>query len=77
MGQPRPRTLAESINATLDELLAADRRVIVFGEDVGVKGGVYGVTAVWPAGMARLGCSTHCSTSRPFSVLGWAPASPD
>jgi len=41
----RPRTLAESINATLDELLAADRRVIVFGEDVGVKGGVYGVTA--------------------------------
>jgi 2-oxoisovalerate dehydrogenase E1 component len=41
---PRPRTLAESINATLDQLLAADRRVIVFGEDVGVKGGVYGVT---------------------------------
>ena len=40
----RPRTLAESINATLDQLLAADRRVIVFGEDVGVKGGVYGVT---------------------------------
>ena len=40
----KPRTLAESINATLDELLAADRRVIVFGEDVGVKGGVYGVT---------------------------------
>jgi 2-oxoisovalerate dehydrogenase E1 component len=43
--QPRSRTLAESINATLDELLASDRRVIVFGEDVGVKGGVYGVTA--------------------------------
>lgn len=41
---PKPRTLAESINVTLDELLAADRRVIVFGEDVGVKGGVYGVT---------------------------------
>ena len=42
---PKPRTLAESINATLDELLTADRRVIVFGEDVGAKGGVYGVTA--------------------------------
>ena len=42
---PRPRTLAESINATLDDVLAADRRVIIFGEDVGVKGGVYGVTA--------------------------------
>jgi len=41
----KPRTLAESINATLDELLTADRRVIVFGEDVAVKGGVYGVTA--------------------------------
>jgi 2-oxoisovalerate dehydrogenase E1 component len=43
--EARARTLAESINATLDELLAADRRVIVFGEDVGVKGGVYGVTS--------------------------------
>ena len=44
-----PQTLAESINATLDEILAADRRVLVFGEDVGVKGGVYGVTG----GLAR------------------------
>ncbi|MBA3529035.1 MAG: MFS transporter [Propionibacteriaceae bacterium] len=43
------RTLAESINATLSELLDGDRRVIVFGEDVGVKGGVYGVTR----GLAR------------------------
>jgi 2-oxoisovalerate dehydrogenase E1 component len=40
----RPRTLAESINGTLDQLLTADRRLIVFGEDVAVKGGVYGVT---------------------------------
>jgi 2-oxoisovalerate dehydrogenase E1 component len=39
-----PRTLAESINAALAQILAADRRVMVFGEDVGVKGGVYGVT---------------------------------
>ena len=43
--QLKPATLAESINATLDELLATDPRVIVFGEDVGVKGGVYGVTS--------------------------------
>ena len=43
--EPAARTLAESINGTLDELLAADRRVIVFGEDVGMKGGVYGVTS--------------------------------
>ncbi len=37
-------TLAESINRALGDALAADRRVLLFGEDVGVKGGVYGVT---------------------------------
>jgi 2-oxoisovalerate dehydrogenase E1 component len=42
-------TLAESINSTLDQVLTTDQRVIVFGEDVGVKGGVYGVTR----GLAR------------------------
>ena len=47
--QGQPRTLAESINATLDSILSLDPRVIVFGEDVGVKGGVYGVTG----GLAR------------------------
>ena len=41
---PEPRTLGESINATLAQMLAADPRVMVFGEDVGTKGGVYGVT---------------------------------
>lgn len=45
----RPATLAESINATLSVIMDADRRVIAFGEDVGVKGGVYGVTR----GLAR------------------------
>jgi len=39
-----PLTLAESINRALGDLLAADRSVLVFGEDVGAKGGVYGVT---------------------------------
>lgn len=43
------RTLAESINATLAAIMDDDRRVITFGEDVGVKGGVYGVTR----GLAR------------------------
>ena len=47
MGQRR--TLAESINATLSDILASDPRVIIFGEDVGVKGGVYGLTR----GLAR------------------------
>lgn len=37
-------TLAESINGALGEMLRADPGVLVFGEDVGVKGGVYGVT---------------------------------
>jgi 2-oxoisovalerate dehydrogenase E1 component len=44
-----PATLAESINATLSDALDRDERVIVFGEDVGHKGGVYGVTR----GLAR------------------------
>ena len=46
---PDGRTLAESINAALAGILETDRRVLVFGEDVGVKGGVYGVTG----GLAR------------------------
>ncbi len=41
---PAPATLAESINAALSDALSADQRVLVFGEDVGRKGGVYGVT---------------------------------
>ena len=45
----QPMTLAESINATLDSILSLDPRVMVFGEDVGAKGGVYGVTG----GLAR------------------------
>ncbi len=45
----QPATLAESINATLSAALGRDHRVVVFGEDVGRKGGVYGVTR----GLAR------------------------
>ncbi|MFE9320245.1 thiamine pyrophosphate-dependent enzyme [Nocardia sp. NPDC052278] len=37
-------TLAQAINQTLAALLARDNDVLVFGEDVGRKGGVYGVT---------------------------------
>jgi len=39
-----PMTLAQAINATLAELMAAHPEALVFGEDVAVKGGVYGVT---------------------------------
>ena len=44
-----PLTLAETINRSLADQLAARPEVLVFGEDVGVKGGVYGVTR----GLAR------------------------
>ncbi|WP_280497912.1 thiamine pyrophosphate-dependent enzyme [Nocardia asiatica] len=37
-------TLAQAVNDTLAHLLERDRDVLVFGEDVGRKGGVYGVT---------------------------------
>lgn len=37
-------TLAQSINTTLADQMVADDRVLVFGQDVAVKGGVYGVT---------------------------------
>ena len=39
-----PLTLAQSINRTLADALAARPEMLVFGEDVARKGGVYGVT---------------------------------
>ena len=41
---PKPLTLAQAINQTLADELAEHDDVLVFGEDVAVKGGVYGVT---------------------------------
>lgn len=43
-GAERSLTLAETINRTLADVLAATANAMVFGEDVGAKGGVYGVT---------------------------------
>lgn len=37
-------TLAQTINAVLDDTLATRDNTLVFGQDVAVKGGVYGVT---------------------------------
>lgn len=39
-----PMTLAQAVNATLTDLMCAHPEALVFGEDVTVKGGVYGVT---------------------------------
>jgi 2-oxoisovalerate dehydrogenase E1 component len=40
----QPLTLAQTINAALTDALLAYPGAVVFGEDVAVKGGVYGVT---------------------------------
>lgn len=44
--QPAPSssTLAQSINATLASLLVEHDHLLLFGEDIAAKGGVYGVT---------------------------------
>ncbi|WP_433726256.1 thiamine pyrophosphate-dependent enzyme [Actinoplanes sp. CA-051413] len=42
--QGGPLTLAQTINATLTDALLATPGAVLFGEDVAVKGGVYGVT---------------------------------
>jgi 2-oxoisovalerate dehydrogenase E1 component len=60
VSQPGQRTLAAHLNAALrDELLRRDAAV-VFGEDVGRKGGVYGVTA---------GLQATFGTERVFDTL--------
>ncbi|MFZ2527068.1 MAG: thiamine pyrophosphate-dependent enzyme [Rhodococcus sp. (in: high G+C Gram-positive bacteria)] len=47
--RPEPVTLAQALCRALGNLLEQDEHVCVFGEDVAVKGGVYGVTR----GLAR------------------------
>ena len=42
--QAGPMTLAQNINAALTDALAARPETLLFGEDVGRKGGVYGLT---------------------------------
>lgn len=51
-----PMSLAQSLNATLADLLLTHPDVILFGEDVAAKGGVYGVTKglLAQAGAARV-----------------------
>jgi len=39
-----PLTLAQTINATLTDAMVSNPAMVVFGEDVAAKGGVYGVT---------------------------------
>jgi 2-oxoisovalerate dehydrogenase E1 component len=55
-----PMTLAQHINAALTDELAARPEMLVFGEDVGRKGGVYGVTR---------GLAHRFGTARVFDTL--------
>ena len=55
-----PLTLAQSINATLAELLEQHPNLLLFGEDVAAKGGVYGVTK---------GLLAHTGAARVFDTL--------
>src|SRR5260370_8469941 len=43
-GVPAPVTMAAALNQALADSLAADERVVVFGEDVATLGGVFRVT---------------------------------
>jgi 2-oxoisovalerate dehydrogenase E1 component len=54
--EPGPLTVAQAINRALDDELAARPELLVFGEDVAAKGGVYGVTRglLKRAGAARV-----------------------
>jgi len=55
-----PLTLADTINRALADALAAHPGLLVFGEDVGRKGGVYGVTR---------GLSRRFGAARVFDTL--------
>jgi 2-oxoisovalerate dehydrogenase E1 component len=57
---PQARTLAGCLNAALGDELARRPEVVLFGEDVGRKGGVYGVTA---------GLQRQFGTARVFDTL--------
>ncbi len=43
-GEGKPLSLAQSINRALEDIMESRPEAMVFGEDVGRKGGVYGVT---------------------------------
>jgi 2-oxoisovalerate dehydrogenase E1 component len=55
-----PLTFAQAVNTTLATLLELQPNVLVFGEDVAVKGGVYGVTK---------GLLTKAGAGRVFDTL--------
>jgi 2-oxoisovalerate dehydrogenase E1 component len=68
-----PMTFAQAVNTTLARVLERQSNVLVFGEDVAVKGGVYGVTKGL---MARVGAGRVFDTLLDeTSILGLANGS--
>ncbi len=53
----------EAIRQALDESLAADERVVFFGEDVAIAGGVFVATRAGTRSTARSASSTPRSPS--------------
>ncbi|UYP18529.1 thiamine pyrophosphate-dependent enzyme [Rhodococcus sp. Z13] len=75
-----PLTLAQAITRALGGVLDEDPRTCVFGEDVGVKGGVYGITRGLQARFGRLRVfdtlldeQTILGTALGFAVAGMLP----
>jgi 2-oxoisovalerate dehydrogenase E1 component len=69
-------TLADSINCALADALASYPHLLVFGEDVERKGGVYGVTRGLTRRFGAGQVFERCSMSSRSSVLGSVPESP-
>ena len=54
-----PEITIEAIREGIDEEMAADERVFMFGEDVGQRGGVFRVTEGLSTSTARSASSTR------------------
>ena len=60
--------MVQAINRALHDAMAADDRVLVFGEDVAGSGGVFRVTEGWPKLRRRSAVSTPRWRSPPSSA---------
>ena len=65
--------MIEAVRAAITEEMERDERVLVMGEDVGRKGGVFGATEASTPGLASRGCWTRRWPSRRSSASPSAP----
>jgi hypothetical protein len=79
--QPTRRTLGARINDALHDEMLRRREVLVFGEDVGRKGGVYGITQFLQQRFGRARCfdtlldeTTILGVAQGAAQLGLLPA---